>query len=227
MKVIKQESDFGTSVSLIDPEKYLCFNIGGNCDLYISFLQKRVRGKEHIFTITKENMAIYEIFDQLYKDIENINLFADDPIPSYIKSSEAKLSYLKESKKQIDNKIDGYRRYNNSNYRELFNPDTKTITWYSDETAHEVANYLKIEKKEDCFKFYFYIQPYKCGYDADFNSPNYIPIRFRNSGSRYDPFNIIFMRMFQKLKTVEDIYEFGHQIQIEEYVYQKKRKAVN
>ena len=47
-------------------------------------------------------------------------------------------------------------------------------------------------------------------------------IRFRNSGSRYDPFNIVFMRMFLKLQQVDDINDFGHQIHIEEFLYQKR-----
>ncbi len=32
-----------------------------------------------------------------------------------------------------------------------------------------------------------------------------IGIRFRNSGSRYEPFNVIFMRMFQNLQNVDDV----------------------
>ena len=50
--------------------------------------------------------------------------------------------------------------------------------------------------------------------------PGRICIRFRNSGSTYDPFNIIFMRMFNKLQ--EYIPEY-HQIHIEEMNYSKKR----
>ena len=84
---------------------------------------------------------------------------------------------------------------------ELFDEENKTITWYSDETAHKVANYLKIKKETDCFIINFNIQENIDGYDSDFNSSLYdISIRFRNSGSRYDPFNIIFMRMYERLK---------------------------
>ena len=81
----------------------------------------------------------------------------------------------------------------------LFDKENNTITWYSDETNHEVANILKIKKENESFELEFYIQPYIEGYDRDFNSLYHIPIRFRNSGSSYDPFNIVFMRMYEKV----------------------------
>ena len=45
-------------------------------------------------------------------------------------------------------------------------------------------------------------------------------IRISNSGSRYEPFNTVFMSMYKKLKE----YDFNnHQIHIEEYLYSKKK----
>ena len=52
-----------------------------------------------------------------------------------------------------------------------------------------------------------------------YHMPGRIGVRFRNSGSTYDPYNIIFMRMFQKLQ--EYIPEY-HQIHLEELEYQKR-----
>ena len=52
-------------------------------------------------------------------------------------------------------------------------------------------------------------------------NPRKITIRFRNSGSRYDPFNIIFMRLYQGLCNLD--YEY-HQIHIEEYLQESKIK---
>ena len=46
-------------------------------------------------------------------------------------------------------------------------------------------------------------------------------IRFRNSGSSYQPFNILFMDVFNKLQEYDPNY---HQMHIEEYAYQKKLK---
>ena len=41
-------------------------------------------------------------------------------------------------------------------------------------------------------------------------------------GSRYHPFNIIFKRMYDNMKKVDDILDIGHQIHIEEYLYEEE-----
>ena len=146
---------------------------------------------------------LYNTFEMLYKDIEEINLYDEDD-------------------------KDKYRLYNYSNYQELFDEENKTITWYSDETAREVANYLKIKKEEDCFILSFNVQEHIKGYDRDFSTPNYIPIRFRNSGSRYDPFNTIIMEMYERLQKIENKDENCHQITLEEYLNNlDKEKVLN
>ena len=159
--------------------------------------------KTDSFIITKENYGLYSLFEKLYNDIKEINLFED----------------LEEDK-------DRYRLYNSSYYQELFDEKNNTITWYSDETAREVANYLQIKKEKERFIINFNIQEYIEGYDRDFASLYYIPIRFRNSGSRYDPFNIIFMRMYERLKEIDDINDYGHQIHMEEYLYDKEHQKI-
>ena len=199
MKVTKEKSEFGLNIFLVDGDKYLAFTFGGNGDLYWSIHSKNDIDKHDHFIITKENYAIYSLFEQLFSDIENINIYDEE-----------------------DDK-DKYRIFNYANYNELFDDSTKTITWYSDETAHEVANILTIKKNYDFFKIDFYIQPYIEDYDRDFYSSRYIPIRFRNSGSSYDPFNIIFMRMYNNMREIDDVNDVGHQMHVEEYLYRKTK----
>ena len=207
MRISKVENEFGLQIFIEEDNSYLSILYGGNLDLYWSIHSNKRTiendSKTDTFIITKENYELYNIFDNLYNDIKEINLFED----------------FEEDK-------DKYRLYNYSNYHELFDEENKTITWYSDETAHEVANYLKIVKAKDHFVIVFNIQEYIEGYDRDFASLYYIPIRFRNSGSRYDPFNIIFMRMYEKLKKINDVNEYGHQIHIEEYLYEQEQQKV-
>ena len=57
-------------------------------------------------------------------------------------------------------------------------------------------------------------------------SSSYIPIRFRNSGSFYNPFNVLFMRMHNKMKKIDDVNDIGHQIHIEEYLYNKQKNLL-
>lgn len=82
---------------------------------------------------------------------------------------------------------------------------------------------IYLKKSESNYELEFYIQPYIEGYDRDFNSLNHIPIRFRNSGSSYDPFNIVFMRMYRKMKQIDDVNDYGHQIHAEEYLFNQNK----
>ena len=207
MKVIKEQHEFGQIITFEEQNKFLKIWFGGNGDLYWSLHSKSVK-EENTFAITKENYTVYMLFEQLFRDIENINIFDED---------HAELdTYEIEDKKK-------YRLFNYSNYNELYNDISKTITWYSDETSNMVANILKIQKREELFIIEFFIQSYTPGYDEDFHLLNYIPIRFRNSGSSYEPFNIVFMRMYRKMSELDDINDIGHQILIEEFLYDKKR----
>ena len=201
MKVVKQESEFGLDTFFKEEKKYLAITYMGNLDLYWSIHSVDVN-KDNEFIITNENYEVYKLFNQLFNDIRNINIF---------------------NKEESDEHKEMYRLYSKSNYNELYNENTNTITWYSDETAREVANILKIKKEDGTFKIQFYIQPHISEYGKDFHSLHYIPIRFRNSGSRYDPFNVVFMRMYSNMKEIDDVNDYGHQIHIEEYLYDKNK----
>ena len=222
MKIRKEKTEFGLNIFLEEEEKYLTFSYCGNLDLYWSIHSKHRNINDDYtydyFIITKENYGIYYLFEKLFYDIENLNIFdIEDDIISYTEPDK-KIKYLEDPKKEIEKEREKYRLYNISNYNELFDKDRNTITWYSDETAHEVSNILKIKKEKNIFKVEFYIQPYIKGYDRDFHSTRYIPIRFRNSGSKYDPFNCVFMRMYNNMHDIDDINDIGHQIHIEEYL---------
>lgn len=226
MKVIKEKSEFGLNIYLKEDGKCIAFTFRENGDLYWSIRSKRdcrsEEGNYDYFIITKENYAIYSLFEKLFFDIENINIFDEERIAFYFESEEEKQEYVRRKKKENEENKIRYRLFNRSNYNELFNGDKKTITWYSDETAHEVANILKIKKEEDIFRIEFYVQPHIKGYDKDFHLLGYIPIRFRNFGSSYEPFNVIFMRMYHNIQEIDDVNDIGHQMHIEEYLYNRE-----
>ena len=223
MKVIKQENEFGLIISFKELDKQFDVSFSGNGDLYWTICSENVNDDNN-FIITKENYEVYRLFEELFDDIENIKIFDDEEyITFYLKTEEEKQEYIKNQKAEIEYEKNKYRLFNLSNYNELFDKENNTITWYSGETNHEVANILKIRKENESFELEFYIQPYIEGYDRDFNSLYHIPIRFRNSGSSYDPFNIVFMKMYEKMKQVYDISDYGHQIHIEEYLYNQNK----
>ncbi len=220
MKITLRDSEYNTKdIELIEDNKKLTILFGGNGDLYWIFNNKDCSCFEEIhtdtFTITKENYKLYELFNILYDDIEKLRVFDRDEIPYYVESREDYINWLNE--KELEKKrciMFGY-----SNYNTLFDENNKTITWYSDETNRLVSNYVKIIKKEETFELVFGTQEYIDGYEREDNFLGTIGVRFRNSGSSYDPFNVSFMKMFQELEKIDDVLDEGHQVHIEEYLY--------
>ncbi len=208
MKVVKQDSEFGIDIFFKEENKYLAITYGGNLDLYWIIYSEEVN-KDNNFVITKENYEVYRLFEQLFNDIDDINIYK-------YQNHQFSSNFKKAQKEK-------YRKSNTSNYNVLYNEKEKLITWYSDETAFCVANVLKIKKEDEIFKLEFFIQPYIDGYDRDFNSLHHIPIRFRNSGSFYNPFNVVFMRMYSNMKEIDDVNDYGHQIHMEEYLYSQSK----
>lgn len=213
MRVILSNNDYGTKdIHLVDENKTLSIVFAGTGDLHwIIRNTDCIEAEEYAydyFEITKENYQIYSLFEELLYDIGTINIFDGEEIKT---SSDVKFQKM------------GERKYNMSHYNDLYDSDDGTVTWVSDETGFEVANMVSIKKREDKFSIEFRTQLYIEGYDREYNTLGMIGVRFRNSGSRYAPFNVIFMRMFRGLQEVDDVSDYGHQMHIEEYVYQKSK----
>ena len=227
MKLTKEKTEHGINIFLEEEDRTLAITFGGNLDLYWT-LRTRDESTPKTFTITKENYGIYRLFLELFSDIEIINIhdLDDEFIPFYIETEEEEREYLEQRRKEIEKEKEIYRRYNKAHYNELFNPEERKITWYSDETASKVANYVEIKEDDETFTLDFRQQKDIEGYDKDFKSAFYTPIRFRNSGSSYDPFNIVFMRMYNEMQNVDDVLDAGHQLHMEEYLYEQQLKLV-
>lgn len=203
---------------------------GGNLDLYwiLYNYSKLDLSKEELkklyfqeikynFTITKENYFIYSLFEELYNDIKESRIF----IPFQNKSNEENIdeesdfdfmNYMTEEKANILNET--YKK--RAAYQLLF--DNETIEWHSDDDTYDRSDRVVIKKIDDTFLLEF-IRPAVSQTNFIHRIPGSISIRFRNSGSTYDPYNIIFMRMFNKLQEYDPEY---HQIHLEELPYQKR-----
>jgi len=222
MKIDKVDTEFGKHVFLEEDGQRLCMMFCGNLDLYWALYSSNVE-EYNEFVITKENYEIYHQFEILFNDIENMDIHGENQLPFYIKNKKEKKIYYGERYEEIKEKEKLYKKHNFGNYNRLYNKKEKTITWYSDETNYRVSNYLIIQKQKDSFKIVFNYQQPIDDYDRDFHTKRSIAVRFRNSGSYYEPFNIIFMRMYHNMQEIE---ENDHQMDIEEYLYQKKKVNV-
>ena len=212
MEFLKQESKLGLNILLKEEDKFISICFMSNGDLYFS-LHSKGDNRDNKFVITKENYNIYKLFEKLFIDIENIN--------SYEKGDSFFTSKTDDKIKYDKNK---YSVLNCSSNNKLLNKNKDTVTWYSDETAYSIANFLKIKKGEDGFELEFHTQPSMDKNNAGLHSSNYIPIRYRKCGDKYDPLNIVFTKMHNNFKKIDDVYDYGHQISMEEYMYNKVKK---
>ena len=172
---------------------------GGNLDLYWYYWPEENYKDWPLaktFTISKENYFIYQKLDELYKNIKEQKPY---------QSKDENSSIVFDSSKLINDSPKSQYSYKN-----LFQNDI--IKWYSDDAPLEEASMLEIKYQEDK-----YIITFHQGKE-DFGFPTYA-IRFRNSGSRYEPYNFAFMNMYNGLSEYDQDY---HQIHIEEYLYYKK-----
>lgn len=221
---------------LREDNKILNIIFGGNLDLYWNL---SLRNKYDItdenrkklmydelkdsFTITKENYFIYSLFEELYEDIKNARIFElRTSSANEEQSEEEQIIDLEEdiwsimNQEEIDKKNNEFK--NRWYYNNLF--DGEKIEWHSDDETYEVADKVEIRKIEDAYELTFTRPKMTDGKYFYLRAPMSISIRFRNSGSLYDPFNVIFMRMFNKLQSYTPEY---HQIHLEEINYAKKR----
>ena len=193
LKIEKYKNGEYDAFIITTNEGEFCISFQNNLDLYWSYLHKRSildTPNSHTFKITKENMFFYNLIDTLYNDIK------ENKLRIVGEDSIYQYSY------RIPDKL----------HKSLFIDNE--IRWHCDDFYYDVASVLKI--KEENKEYHITFEKSK---DDNFYRPSY-SIRIRNSGSRYSPYNIIFMRMYRAL--CEYNYDY-HQIHIEEYLYNQKK----
>ena len=177
----------GYDFRLTKDNKYLCIYFLPNLDLYMSLNdQNRIAYNENKtvdFDISSEDGIIFELFDTLYNDIITGNVFGNNSL-----SKKYKIDYTLR---------DAYRNLVDKN---------GSICWVSDDGIYEAMDRMKFYKIDDAYRLTFIRNDIEdeCGW---FKNPEAISVRFRNSGSKYDPFNCAFMRMYQNMQKLDvDLY---------------------
>ena len=80
-----------------------------------------------------------------------------------------------------------------------------------------------IRKIDDEFELEFIPKSILSGFINGSSNIGRVTIKFCNSGSYYAPFNVMFMRLFNKLQLVDDVKDIKHQVSIDEYMYNKNK----
>lgn len=172
----------------------------GNLDLYWAY---KYHGnilelpETHTIHITKENCTVYYLIDALYQRI--INGVPYDDIDE--ESRDYFFNWTLSDKNPQALVKDG------------------VVCWHSDDYQYENASSVSIAPGDEEYLITF--EKSKLTYD-DGLMMSYA-VRFRNSGSRYHPFNFAFMKMYADFKNYEP--EF-HQFQFEEMMYKPKTRSL-
>lgn len=210
LEIKKQIDENGYyTFSFITEDGTFKISFQNNLDLYWRYVHENIISEEpntKEFFITKENYQIYTIFEELYNSIKNSNPYSGytfiTPISFYHNDLE------REELEEIEVPENPHPNYLYKN---------GIITWCSDDfSSMEKASNFKINKLEDAFIITF--KKSEIERDCGMYFQTY-SVRIRNSGSRYDPYNIAFMKMYQDLKE----YEPTNQMHIEEYLYEQKK----
>ncbi len=205
LKVTRQKDNNIYKYYLQDGDDTLKIILTRVGDLYFAL---KSSGKREIdFNITKENMVIYQLFDELYNDIKNANIYKLSAIELANYSVREIRRY--ESKKQEKNRLLKASKA----YLKLVNDNI--ITWISDDSLsvnYNTADALRITKENDQFNLLFTYYDYE---------PSLVrAISVKNTGSRYSPFNSAIFDFFLKLQQYDPDY---HQISMEEYLYSQQK----
>lgn len=210
MLVKKIKNEYGCNdIILENDNKQLRMFFLGNLDLYWSIYDYDQKDDSNIreFMITKENYRIYELFDELYKRVKNCEI-------SKINEVDLQFCRTMEDLKECLEKIKRYNQHvlmiEENNSERLFKDNM--IQWHCDDASYEDAHVLKIMPKDEDS----YLVRIELNNKELYNRNS---IRFRNARSGHNPFNVLFMEMFNKL---QDYNINDKQIHMEEYVYHKK-----
>ncbi len=195
MIVTKRKSEVGTLDIRIEEneDKHLDVIFGGNGDIYwvydnLEQLYAEEDSMYEAFTIPKEEINLYKIFNELYEDLVNCRIFVPETtelIPGGIKKDQERCRRNNENLKKDP-------RYN-------MLVQNGAITWYSDEEYREIAEIVRITKNDNGILLEFIRQ----SIIDDMNMkrmPGWYSIRFRTSGSTYTPCDMVFWRHFNNLQ---------------------------
>jgi hypothetical protein len=210
LEITKEKNEHGYIFTILTDDGKFDISFAGNLDLYWGNVYdgnilEEPNSKQ--FMITKGNYYLYSLFEELYENIKNCNVFTLDETSIFFCETVEELENKRREIKDLNDDLKKSEKYNPNR---LFRDGV--IEWHCEDFPYEESSVVKIKKEKEKFIVIF---------EKSKNTDIYLTyhVRFRNSGSRYEPFNIVFMKMYHKLINYDPEY---HQIHIEEYLYQKR-----
>ena len=203
MEVKKERNELGTlDIRIIESEdKHLDITFGGTGDIYWILDNQEVADVEEdpmydSFAIPSTETELYKIFEKLYDDLIDGNIYYPEQLPSYCLALDPKAQEKENKRCEKSNKeIKESKRY-----KALVN--NRLITFYSDEEYKDNAEIVRISKREDCILLEF-IRQTKKDEQNQTRLPGWYFIRIRLNGCTYTPCEAVFWRHFDELQKYE------------------------
>lgn len=170
--------------------KLLKIFYGANGDLYFDIFGDRNIDENGQYTASfsiDRGSEFYQYFENFINSIIDCEIFDVSDVELGVCGCDD----------EVKNKLDFTKLMNDNlkskkSYQKLV--QNNTIIWYSDNIYDERANKLKIKQNSSDITLDFIDNP---------DDPLFgFGIRICNSGSKYEPFNICFMNLFNQLQTL-------------------------
>ena len=187
-------------------------SFSGGSDLYFKYIDEGnypYINKSQPLKITKENYYLYSLFKELYEDVKNHRVFKVHQYELDSCSSNQELDVLYREKERWNEQL---KTDQSLTSQRLFKKGV--IEWHCDDHFYDDGSVLKISECDESYAISF-----ERGIEEFITDYHSFKVRIRNSGSRYAPYNTLFMRLYSKLAEYDPK---RHQIDIEEYQFQKK-----
>lgn len=194
MKYIKTDNRVGP-IYQYQEGNTLLFIYKDDLKIYMTIYNKENVNANNTFTIYEDETNTYKVFEQLFKDFEQINIFNDEDYHFYIEDDNEREKYIKQ--KGIDNnlRIHNYKTFNRFKYNDIYDSNSNTITWCSEDKKYDI---LKIKKEDNNYLFEFINKPQKKDIDN-----HYISVKI--NGDSGSPFAILFFKMFDNLANTNEM----------------------
>lgn len=200
IKLIKEKNQMGSlDIRLqIDENITLDIILGGVGDVYWiydnqNFFDIKEDPMYDKLIITKEDIDIYNIFNELYEDLTKCRIYTPD-----------KCNFIDGWNEQDEKRclLSNQRIRKSIRYNKLV--QNSVITWYSDEEYKDIAEIVRISKKDDNIIIEF-IRQSKKDELGQHRLPGWYSIRFRMDGCTYEPCNIVFWRHYNNLQKYKPL----------------------
>lgn len=191
MEITRKKDGLGFyEIKMTEENSTLTISFGGNGDLYWNLLNiENMDSKDEYFIISQNDGPIYDLFQKLYLNISNHQIFHISEVEEAFSYSEEELKVLREQKRKDNEEL-----VSHPYFKALCNGEY--VEWHSDNEPFETGNRLVMFLDYRAGEMIINIKRVSREYD-------FLNVCFTHAGSRYSPFDLAFYEHYNELCKIE------------------------